>query len=403
MKTKSQVMISFAIALAITAAFFALTLVIEQYLYKKNVPGQIVRVEVVEKRTSRSSTKKGSVYHHYISFEFPDGEVREFAAGRPIKSESYDYINEGDTGILTYKGSRFESFEKDPDLGGLKIEPYRQGDIDEFSSIKKGLIFVFFLFWGIFFVGFRSSALQRKVKKAYEQIEDIEQKGEARLLEKGKCPVRRNGSSVEILYAIFELENNVRYTVTFAASNAPAHKALQENDIGLLTCKETPGEFYSFISFERIENRPPSPHSANRPLYQHSADMKQKSKFTLESFAITLYIIGLFSFIILSVIFQLNENLVMLGIFIYLSFLLIWSRKERKILIEIPEQEVKATVIKKDKHLIITFSLSNGETKEIPVSSYEYITIITGDRGLLTFKEHKRAAHFISFVRSEVK
>ena len=89
-------------------------------------PVQSRRVEVVSKRTKAAyyHSTGGGVYKKstpdgYITFEFSDGFEKEFY----VKSaEIYNVLQEGDTGILSYKQvkdgtgimeKRFISFEKD--------------------------------------------------------------------------------------------------------------------------------------------------------------------------------------------------------------------------------------------------------------------------------------------------
>jgi len=120
---------------AVTAAVFAfIWLMVGNFAYLRNVPEQIEQVEVSGKRI-KPARDSDDYPDYYVSFKFSDGSVKEFAAGRPNKKEYYNAINEGDTGKLTYKekggNRRFESFEKDPDYGGIKIEPYRRDDINE--------------------------------------------------------------------------------------------------------------------------------------------------------------------------------------------------------------------------------------------------------------------------------
>ena len=109
----------------------------------KSSPEQAEQVEVVEKRinktyigSSRGIGESKTAYTFYISFKFSDGSVKEFEVGRDSigrgiirepYNKVYDSLNEGDTGILTYKELKnaenryytpssyrlFISFEKD--------------------------------------------------------------------------------------------------------------------------------------------------------------------------------------------------------------------------------------------------------------------------------------------------
>lgn len=107
----------------------------------KRSPERSASAEVVNKRVSRyfspghRSTRTS--YTYYVTFEFPDGLVKEIKvdfislSGRSKiepYSSIYDSLIEGNTGILTYKEIEdydvrsFISFEKDPEYGGTKVE-----------------------------------------------------------------------------------------------------------------------------------------------------------------------------------------------------------------------------------------------------------------------------------------
>ena len=45
---------------------------------------------------------------YYVTFEFEDGERREFM----MSGHKYGQIAQGDTGTLTYQGTRFHNFER---------------------------------------------------------------------------------------------------------------------------------------------------------------------------------------------------------------------------------------------------------------------------------------------------
>jgi len=116
------------------AVFMVIVAIIHNSIYMKNVPEHIEHVEVVGKRINPAEDSE-DYPDYYVTFKFSDGSVKEFSAGRPNNKDCYNAINEGDIGKLTYKESgnnrRFESFEKDLDFGGMKIEPYRLDEINE--------------------------------------------------------------------------------------------------------------------------------------------------------------------------------------------------------------------------------------------------------------------------------
>ena len=122
-----------------------------------NQPEQSVPVEVAEKRIDKEHGLRSrhsfshTTFAYRISFRFPDGSVKEFEVDRTGEwsysttapySPVYDEINEGETGILTYKelknnkqkysekaqylGRKFICFEKDAEYGGTKVEMFKR-------------------------------------------------------------------------------------------------------------------------------------------------------------------------------------------------------------------------------------------------------------------------------------
>ncbi|MGI6364770.1 MAG: DUF2500 domain-containing protein [Bacillota bacterium] len=76
-------------------------------------------VIVIDKRThiwGGSHLHNNRVYHghgptsYYVTFEFEDGERQEFA----VSGRVYGQIAPGDTGTLTYQGTRFHDFQRAP-------------------------------------------------------------------------------------------------------------------------------------------------------------------------------------------------------------------------------------------------------------------------------------------------
>jgi len=89
---------------------------------------QYAQVEVVGKRVRPTSVRHGKD-SYIVAFKFPDGSVKELEVGIG-RRKVYDSIQEGDTGMLTYKerenieekikneelqfdGRRFISFKRD--------------------------------------------------------------------------------------------------------------------------------------------------------------------------------------------------------------------------------------------------------------------------------------------------
>jgi len=156
---------------ALMAAIYIGVNLLVDVIYMKNIPAQTEWVEVVDKRIVGPKSKHPK---YYVTFEFSDGSLREFAAGRPKKSQYYKAINIGDTGRLSYKetdrNTRFEMFEKDSKYGGVIIEPYRQDDIDEKSRARLACIVVV----PVFALLFRLIAKMSLVEKSPEQCEKVQ-------------------------------------------------------------------------------------------------------------------------------------------------------------------------------------------------------------------------------------
>jgi len=125
-----------------------------------NSPEQQEQAEIIEKRIveERSGDGDGFTYHYIVAFEFSNGTVKELRVGVERSGHKrYDALNEGDTGILTYKertdieekyknenirfeGRRFISFEKDIEYGGTKVE-----ELPDITFLIIGIGFFIFL------------------------------------------------------------------------------------------------------------------------------------------------------------------------------------------------------------------------------------------------------------------
>lgn len=64
------------------------------------------RVKVVGKRTSTSTDENGSQTYYHCTFEFEDGQRKEYVIG----AQRYKLIAEGDRGDLATKGAFFWDF-----------------------------------------------------------------------------------------------------------------------------------------------------------------------------------------------------------------------------------------------------------------------------------------------------
>lgn len=157
-------------------------------------PEQQAKVEVVGKRIDRHTTSGGggsgisTIFSYRISFQFSDGTVKEFEADRfglsGVRKEAptssvYDGLNEGDTGLLTYKelgpaeierwgelaGRKFVRFKQDTEYGG---ETFRWIDRDRTTNIIVVGFLLLMLSAVVFFLACLWIAL-RKTRKEKEQ------------------------------------------------------------------------------------------------------------------------------------------------------------------------------------------------------------------------------------------
>ena len=86
---------------------------IAQWVSNNHSPVLEVRATMVTKRNRVSHSHNGEFthirHHYYLTFEDENGERREFA----VTGEDYGLAVEGDTGILTFQGTRFKGFRRD--------------------------------------------------------------------------------------------------------------------------------------------------------------------------------------------------------------------------------------------------------------------------------------------------
>lgn len=79
-----------------------------------NSPLLTVPAKVVTKRSHTSHSHTSNAHHHssstsyYVTFEFESGDRLEFH----VSSSEYGYLVEGDTGKLSFQGTRYKSFER---------------------------------------------------------------------------------------------------------------------------------------------------------------------------------------------------------------------------------------------------------------------------------------------------
>lgn len=89
---------------------------IKEWSYNNKQPVLSVAAKIVAKRnhTSRStSTHDGHHHHHtttryYVTFEVESGDRMEMQ----VSTKEYGLLAEGDSGKLTFQGSRYHNFER---------------------------------------------------------------------------------------------------------------------------------------------------------------------------------------------------------------------------------------------------------------------------------------------------
>lgn len=100
------------IVFAILTMIFVTSLVkgIGQYLKNSSIPEEHVPARLVAKRMHNWGGHGNLAKHtsYFVTFETAEGERLEFPAG----STFWGLHAEGETGILTYRGTKFIDFEK---------------------------------------------------------------------------------------------------------------------------------------------------------------------------------------------------------------------------------------------------------------------------------------------------
>ncbi|QOS99612.1 DUF2500 domain-containing protein [Brevibacterium sp. JNUCC-42] len=75
-----------------------------------NSPLENKQAHIISKRTQVSGGSENHSTHtsYYVTFEFPDGDRKEFQLTGP----QYGLLVEGDRGIISYQGTRFKGFQR---------------------------------------------------------------------------------------------------------------------------------------------------------------------------------------------------------------------------------------------------------------------------------------------------
>jgi hypothetical protein len=92
---------------------FAMGKGIAEWIDNNRRPIESVPARVVAKRTETSGNVSGNSggmvsTWYYATFEFDDGERREFS----IRGRDFGQLAERDQGLLTFQGTRFHGFER---------------------------------------------------------------------------------------------------------------------------------------------------------------------------------------------------------------------------------------------------------------------------------------------------
>ena len=90
------------------AAYFIRKALAEQ-LANDDAPVVKTRATVLRKRVEVTGSGKSAKSHCRALFELEDGQKVEL----PIPGDEYGFLNEGDTGVLTYQRLRYKGFARD--------------------------------------------------------------------------------------------------------------------------------------------------------------------------------------------------------------------------------------------------------------------------------------------------
>ena len=94
----------------ISMFIFVFATILKQHTKDNKAPTLTVNAKVVDKRTHyhKSSNSMHSSSSYYVTFEVDSKDRLELH----VPFNEYGYLIEGDEGSLTFKGSRFISFER---------------------------------------------------------------------------------------------------------------------------------------------------------------------------------------------------------------------------------------------------------------------------------------------------
>lgn len=130
--------ISFLAIVGIVSIFLACTSPEARFPFQ---PEQQAHVQVMGKRIDRRTadgskhSRSSTIFSYCISFQFPDGTVKKFEADKFVLSgvrkeapysSVYAGINEGETGLLTYKELEPAEIERWGEIAGRKFIHFKQ-------------------------------------------------------------------------------------------------------------------------------------------------------------------------------------------------------------------------------------------------------------------------------------
>ena len=113
-----QIMFFIVFGLAISTVFISLVKGVREWNKNNHSPRLTVPATVVTKRTDVTRRRSGGTngHHHYhtstnyyVTFEVESGDRMELS----VSGHEYGMLVEGDTGRLTFQGTRYLSFERE--------------------------------------------------------------------------------------------------------------------------------------------------------------------------------------------------------------------------------------------------------------------------------------------------
>ena len=253
---KPKVKKVFVGTLVLTAVLVSPILLISNYTSGRNIPGQTVHAEVIEKTREKSND---SEYQDtcFITFKLSDASVFKFSFAWQSDKSFHGNLHEGDVGKLTFKVKngqvRLISFEKDPDYGGTKRYPELRDRINEMRPWQYALFNIALLII-LITVSYPVVCFLIFAIIAHKKRSILIQTKPAVLVEKGKYVKDSGEDRHTVYYAIFKCAKDIPCTLKFESYSKKMYRTLRENESGLLsykTIKQIWGDTENkFIRFE---------------------------------------------------------------------------------------------------------------------------------------------------------